>query len=148
MEITIKTDNQNEFKKLIKFLKKENITVINSSETYRSSDNFKDFKVMEEEIKKYRVKLPKDYKFSREEANSKNINDEIFVRNIKTSADMKTLTKKIKENKIQLLNNSNVRDFEKIKKAAAMIDSIRESHSKVNDGWDSVKIIRKIRSQR
>ncbi len=148
MEIIIKTDSQSEFIKIMSILKEEKITVINPSSAYNESDNFKGFKVMEEEVSKYRLKLPKDYKYSREEANSRSINKKISVRNKNTSADMKTIAKKIKENKIQLLNKSTSKDIEKMKRAAIIQDNIREKHSNDNDGWDSVKIIRKIRSER
>lgn len=71
MEIIIKTNNDKEFIKIIEFLGEENITIINTSEIYKSTDDLEDFKVMEEEIKKYRVKLPKDFEFNRDEANER-----------------------------------------------------------------------------
>lgn len=71
MEITIKTDSEKEFREVIDFLKKEKITVVKSTVEYSKVKNFVDFKVMEGEMKKYRIKLPVDFKFNREEANER-----------------------------------------------------------------------------
>jgi len=71
MEITIKTDSEEEFKKIMNFLKKENITIMKSANEYSDGKDFKDFNVMEDEIKKYRTKLPEGFKFDRDEANER-----------------------------------------------------------------------------
>ncbi len=71
LEITIKTDNEKEFREVINFLKKEKIEVIKSSENYKTSKKYKDFKVMEEKVSKLRYKIPENYKFDREDANKR-----------------------------------------------------------------------------
>lgn len=71
MEITIKTNNEKEFREVINFLKKEKIEIVKSSDYYKTSNNNKDFKVMEELVDKHRYKLPKNYKFDREDANKR-----------------------------------------------------------------------------
>jgi len=71
MEITIKTDSEKEFREVINFLKKENIAIVKSTIEYNKDKDFVDFKVMEDEMKKYRTKLPDDFKFNRDEANER-----------------------------------------------------------------------------
>ncbi|MEO8210620.1 MAG: hypothetical protein ABI840_08655 [bacterium] len=71
MEITIKTDSEEQFKKIVNFLEKENITIMKSANESGDGKDFKDFKVMEDDIKKYRTKLPEGFKFDRDEANQR-----------------------------------------------------------------------------
>ncbi len=71
MEITIKTESEKEFKEVINFLKKENITIVKSTVEYNKEKDFVEIKIMEEEMKKYRTRLPVDFKFDRDEANER-----------------------------------------------------------------------------
>ena len=71
MKITIKTDSEKEFRDVINILKMENITIVKSTVEYNKEKDFVDFNVMEDEMKKYRTKLPDDFKFDRDEANER-----------------------------------------------------------------------------
>lgn len=66
MVLIIKVKNNEELKKLDKFLKENSIEVI--EEKHSIAEKSKELRSM---FSKYNLKLPKDFKFSREEANAR-----------------------------------------------------------------------------
>lgn len=66
MVLTIKIKNSEEFKKLDKFLKDNSIEVIEDDQPTE-----KRAKELSGIFSKYKLKLPKDFKFNREEANAR-----------------------------------------------------------------------------
>ena len=67
MVLTIKLKNKEDYKKLDKFLKENSIEVID--ETLNNSDSIiGDLKAT---FSRYKINLPKDFKFNREEANER-----------------------------------------------------------------------------
>jgi hypothetical protein len=66
MVLTIKIKNNEEYKKLDKFLKDNSIEIVKDEHLEEKGAN-----ELKKVFSKYTLKLPKDFKFDREEANAR-----------------------------------------------------------------------------